>query len=188
MKWIVRVLLSIILATVGWSAPIFHKDEYAALGFTVRKNENRVAPTLWETQTFGLQAKSRVALKSRFASILGKSSYYRFVVEEETYPDSAVAARRLDSLFVRPPKMLPEDGKAFPLRKAFLAGNRVVIVRTDVAAYQPMLAPLAGALQVLADLPDTAGRKSKAGSVTRKAKADSLGEALKKAGLSGSSH
>jgi hypothetical protein len=171
MKWIVRALLAIILTSPAWPAPLFGNSDYAALGFKSQKRENRVAPTLWEKRTFGLLEKSRVMLKSRFASVLGKTSYYRFVVEEETYPDAAAAGLRLDSLFVPPPKMLPDEGKAFPLRKAFLAGNRVVIVRTDVAAYQPMLTPLAGALQTLAGLPDSAGRKSMA---------DSLGAALKR--------
>jgi hypothetical protein len=179
MHWIVRVLLTIILTGLAWSDPLLGNADYNALGFKPLKRENRIAPTPWEKRTFGLLGKSRVKLKSRFASVLGKTSYYRFVIEEEIYPDAASAGMRLDSLFVRPPKMLPEEGKFFPLRKGFLAGHRVVIVRTDVAAYQPMLTPLAGALQVLAALPDSAARQ---------AKADSLGAALQRVGLSGSSH
>jgi hypothetical protein len=173
MKWIVRTLLTIILTAAAWSAPLYGKADYAALGFKLQNRADKVAPSPWEKQTFGLQSKSRVTLKSRFASVLGKTSYYRFIVEEETFADAAAAGLRLDSLFVKPPKLSPEEGKAFPLRKGFVTGNTVVIVRTDVAAYQPMLTPMAGALEALAAQTNAAARKSVA---------DSLGAALKRAG------
>lgn len=92
-----------------------------------------------------------------------------FIVEEEIFPDSLSASSRLDSLFVKPPKMSPESNKAFPLREGFAMGNRVVVIRTDVAAFKPMLKAFTISLRTLAANPES-----------KKPLADSLGAELKK--------
>ena len=116
----------------GNPVSLLKPSEAAQLGFSSVLKIISVKPTPWEAEKFGLSSKWRMTVKSRFPSPLGKTWYYRFILEEEAFPDSVAARIRLDSLHVKPPKLRPEDRKSFPLRRAFSIGNRVVLVRTDV--------------------------------------------------------
>jgi hypothetical protein len=171
MKKILGVLGFLIGFAFG-SEPLIGKGDYTRLDFTVVKRSDSIPPSVWEKEKFGLVEKNRLSLKSRFAAPQGKKWRYRFVVEQETYPDSARARVRLDSLFVKPPKLRPEDNKAFPLRTGFVVGDKVVIIRTDVAGYQILLGPLAEALEIVAKAPDP---------TSKRVLADSLSHALKNA-------
>lgn len=166
------ILIGLILAGASWAESTFTKADYSRLGFTQKNGRDSILPTAWEKEKFGLVCKERINLKSRFPSPLGKTWYYRFVVEEEIFQDSLSAASRLDSLFVKPPKLGPEANKVFPLRDGFAMGNRVVVIRTDAAAFKPMLKAFTISLRTLAANP-----KSK------KSLADSLGTELKKKAL-----
>lgn len=129
------------------------RAEADKLGFKV-KSSARISPTKWEKEKFGLLAKHKTSLKSTFPSHLGRTSYYRFIIEEETYPDSASAKFRLDNLMVRPPKISPDDWKDFPLRRGIQKGNRVIVVRTDVTAYKRKLEEMKNALEALSSTQD----------------------------------
>lgn len=148
------------------------RDDAGKLGFTI-KSSARIAPTKWEIEKFGLLAKHQANLKSTFPSHLGRTSFYRFIIEEETYPDSASAKFRLDSLRARPPKLSPDAWKDFPLRRGIQLGNRVIVVRTDVTAYKRKLEEMKGAMQALSSTSDPERRAQLL---------DSLGAALKVVG------
>jgi hypothetical protein len=143
--------------------------EAGRLGFVI-KSSARIAPTKWEVEKFKLLAKHQVNLKSTFPSHLGRTSFYRFIIEEETYPDSASAIFRLDSLRARPPKLSPDAWKDYPLRRGIQLGNRVIVVRTDVTAYKRKLEEMKGAIQALSSTLDPERRIQLL---------DSLGAALK---------
>lgn len=129
------------------------RAEAGKLGFMV-KSSARIAPTKWEVEKFRLLAKHQTSLKSTFPSHLGRTSFYRFIIEEETYPDSASAKYRLDSLRARPPRLSADDWKDFPLRRGIHLGNRVIVVRTDVTAYKRKLEEMKGALKALSSTLD----------------------------------
>jgi hypothetical protein len=57
----------------------------------------------------GMQNADRLEKRISFGA--GKDRYYRFIVEEQTFPDSLSAAFRLDSLLVKPPEPGPEASK-----------------------------------------------------------------------------
>lgn len=154
----------------GNPAFLLKPSEAAQLGFSTVQKNTSIKPTPWEAEKFGLSMKWRMTVKSRFPSPLGKTWFYRFVLEEEAFPDSAAARFRLDSLHTKPPKLKPEDRKSFPLRRAFAIGNRVVLVRSDVSAYMDKLEQLTAGLKEISYATDPAAR-------TRLL--DSLGRVLK---------
>jgi hypothetical protein len=129
------------------------RAEADKLGFEV-KSSARISPTIWEKEKLGLLDKHKTILKSTFPSHLGRTSYYRFIIEEETYPDSASAKFRLDNLRIRPPKLSPDDWKNFPLRRGIQQSNRVIVVWTDVTAYKRKLEEMKNALEALSSTPD----------------------------------
>lgn len=151
------------------SPSLLTKAEASKLGFSIKASA-QIPPTEWEVEKFGLLSKWQTRLKSTFPSHLGRTSFYRFIIEEENYPDSALAKFRLDSLRVLPPNLSPDDWKAFPLRRGIQSGNRVIVVRTDVMAYKRKLEEMKSALEVLTSNSDTRNR-------TRLL--DSLGKALR---------
>lgn len=152
--------------------PIFNSADASKLGFKILKKKVKGEPNQMETSKFQVQKRWLTRIKSKYSSDLGRDSYYRFYIEEAVFPDSSLAQARLDSLYVEPPDLSPEDDKPFNLRSGFRNGNRVVVVGTDVVAYEEKMKQLTTALKLL----DTSA------SVESKRRAvllDSLGKALR---------
>lgn len=129
--------------------PIFNSADASRLGFKVLKKKVKGEPTPMETSKFQVQERWLTRIKSKYPSELGRDSYYRFYIEEAVFPDTSLAQARLDSLFVEPPGLSPEDDKPFNLRRGFRNGNRVVVVGTDVVAYKEKMKQLTTALRLL---------------------------------------
>lgn len=166
------LFLILVLASLAWTdpKPPLQSAEWRKLGFEVTQRFQLLKPTAWERENLNLAAKGRMKIKSRFASPLGKGNRYRFTLDVEEYTDSTQAIFRLRSIFVKPPKLRPEESKVFPLQRAYRTGSSVVIVKTDVAAYLEGVDALRNALMQAGF---TADPKARA------ALLDSLGRELK---------
>lgn len=161
MRWLVALMALLALPllaggkkevppTMPGPSPIIINDFLKQLGFEITTRKVFGAPNRAEIQRASATHRWSTRIKSTFPSQLGKKSFYRFYVEEEIYPDSLSAQIRLDSLFVMPSTILPEDKKAFPLRRGLRKGSRVIVVGTDVAAYQAKMEQLQDALGLIA--------------------------------------
>jgi hypothetical protein len=116
-------------------------------------------------ERFHLLSMRSAAFKSQAPSPLGPEWFYRFSLDEESYPDGVAATARARALLEKPPKLSPDENKVFPLRNAFVSGARVYVVRTDVAAYTQMLDRLTRGLVAIQHAPDQAHRDQAADSL-----------------------
>jgi hypothetical protein len=121
----------------------------AKVGFKVQKKPAPQPVAAWDSSTYGTQAKYSAAFKSTFKSSLQGNAYYRIWIDEEHFDTPAEAQVRADSVRVMPPGLGGESRKVFPLRRAFAAGNKVFVVRTDVAAYSAKLNAFADGVALL---------------------------------------
>lgn len=93
----------------------------------------------WENERFGLDLKSCASFKAK-KSMKGKpNTYFRFNLFIGQYADPLAAGNRIDSLRVKPPGLLPEEIKAYPLRKGFRCGKYAVIVTTGASIFETQL-------------------------------------------------
>ena len=121
----------------------------ARVGFKVQKKPAKAPLYKWDSETYGTQGRWTAAFKSTFATSLGGKNYYRFWIDEELFPNAEAAQLRAKAALVMPPGLGGEARKVFPLRRAFAAGNKVFVVRTDVAAYAGKLEAFVGAVAVV---------------------------------------
>lgn len=143
------LLLSLhsVIAQEKTQAAIAIADILPRLGFRILKKGMDREPTPWERDKFGLVAKDYLFIKSKFPSGFGEDWFYRFTITKEDFADSTHARFRLDSLFVKPPKLNVSDDYVFNLRDGFQSGNVVVIVQTDVSGYTSKMKQLTQCLR-----------------------------------------
>lgn len=120
---------------------------YPELGFRISKEQNQVLPSKWEQDRVRVLSKNSVFIKSRFHSGLGKEHFYRFTITEEYFSDTSDASVRSASLFAKPPKINLWDDYVFNLRGGYGAGKSVVIIQTDVSAYDSKVPQLRDCLR-----------------------------------------
>jgi len=102
-----------------------------SLGYAV-KSDWASGPSSWESAQFDLRHKRELAIKATEPLPRDPHTYYRFTVTEECFGDPTAAEARLARLREEPPGLLPEEKKAFPLRRGFRRGETVYVVATDV--------------------------------------------------------
>ncbi len=126
----------------------FKKQEEALVswGYQV-KQRSELTPTPWERNTFNLQNKRSIFVKSRRPVPGEANTYYRFTLTEETYPEATSAKNRLAHLFQKPPDFNAQDEYSFALRIGYQLDNFVYVIGTDAILFEKEMQRLAKQLQ-----------------------------------------
>jgi hypothetical protein len=118
-----------------------------ALQYTIKSPVESIALNNWERDSLNIIKKRALKIKSSKPVKNGSSTWYRFTIYEESFPDSIVAEMRMQKLFIKPPSLSGEQLKLFPLRRGFRCNNKVFLITTDAAIFKQELERLSLLLQ-----------------------------------------
>jgi hypothetical protein len=93
----------------------------------------------WEDSLFATKSISSVSFKSRKPMNGNKKYYIRLSIETYTYDDTLKAAYRLAHINTKPPFLLPEEVKTWPLRRCLRYQNNVMVLKTDAVLFEEPL-------------------------------------------------
>ena len=124
------------------------EEALTSWGYKVQKRE-QVGPTQWEQEKFGLEQKSSISVKSVNPVPDQPDTFYRFVLTEEVFPNNEKGKYRLNNLFEKPPDFDEQNMYSFTLRKGYQDDNRIYVIGTDAAKFEPEMQRLAQKLQDL---------------------------------------
>lgn len=136
-----RSIVVALLMLAGMAGAAFADDIVNRLqeaGYVVTEDRN-VAPSEWDKATFKISSKRVLLVKSKQQVPDWPKTYYRFKLEIDEFLSRSDATARLAGIQQLPPDLTVEEKKAFPLRAGFQAENQVVMISTDVSAFQDEL-------------------------------------------------
>jgi hypothetical protein len=105
------------------------------LGYRVVQ-DHAETPTSWERSTFGTRSKHVWRIRGKAPRRGSSDTYYRYDITLECYASTTGAAQRERGCRTKPPGLMPEDDKAFPLRRCVTQDVNVWVLSTDVAVFE----------------------------------------------------
>ncbi len=110
---------------INLSDEFFHQ-----LGYRITKSDTE--KTAWEEREFKLLNKRAISIKSINQVKGWANTWYRYIIQIESFPTTARAEQRLNRILDLPPDSPLHEDKSFPLREGFVYKTYTVILSTDV--------------------------------------------------------
>lgn len=135
---LILLLLVVSAVRAETNAPVVPESAVVQWGYRTLTNE----PTRqldWQKQQFGAAAVRVQQIKSIAETPprlrLAPHTFYRFTLAEETYATPRAASKRIERLHDMPQAVDTKIAPELELSRGFALSNRVLIVSTDVLAF-----------------------------------------------------
>lgn len=109
-----------------------------SLGYSLTDSSN-LRISRWEDSLYSTRCIRSFSFKSIKPMNMYKNYFMRFDVEVYSYDDTIKAGIRFSDIDRKPPFLLPEENKIWPLRRSFLCGSNVVTAKTDAVLFEESL-------------------------------------------------